>query len=609
MYVSSLSLAQDTLRVSDVVAKNGVFIPDYITVMNDKERAISFQDIVTNKIQISKKPMQHGHLGMTGEAWWIKLIVENDTKLNQTLMAEMQNLHLNNIELYVVEPQSNKIIWHTKTGDMLSFNNRPLSTREFVFDITVPKNTTYHCYFYIDNGFESISLPFYMHTPSSFARYEASFVSIFFIFSGGLFTMCLISLYIFINSKSSLFLYYSLFTISDLLWALSNYGFAFQWLWPENPFWHNLSANFFPITSFVLFIPFIKEYFEIKKNFSRLNSVLNFYILIGIIFLIFFPLGSLYFNKDINSLMLNCIWILLISMFLIYSYIIIISIKKQPSKSNIIFSIGLIFMMVGAIMNVIRELTPLPVNSITEHIGMVLLWLEIILSSYAIALNINTLLIERTKLLIANAEHQKELLKTEINAQDSERKRLASDLHDDLGVLLSVAKIEASKVKNQSFLIDILDNSIKKISSITQQIHQSSVEQFGLADALEEFLITIENSVPFKFSYELDIQYSISKEYQVHIFRIATELINNCIKHSKANNVNFFIKNIIINNQKILLISIVDDGEGFDISSQKRGLGLSNIESRVQIMNGNLNIESTIHKGFSVQIEINVSQT
>lgn len=607
MYASTLSLAQDTLRVSDVVAHNSLFIPDYITVLNDKERKITFADIVSKNTLLHQKPMHYGHLGMAGDAWWIKLILKNDTKLDHTLMAEMQNLHLNKIELYIYDPNQNKIVAKAKTGDLLPFKNRPLSTREFVFDITIPKNTTYNCYFYIDNGFESISLPFWLHTPSSFAKYEASFISIFFIFFGSLLTMCLISLYIFINSNMKLFLFYSLFTISDLLWTLSNYGFAFQWLWPENPFWHNISANFFPITSFVLFIPFIKEYFEIKNNFNLINSILNIYILIGIVFIIFFPFSSLYFNKDINSLMLNGIWVLLISMFFIYSFIIIISIRNRPSKSNIIFSIGLILMMVGAIVNVIRELTPLPVNSITEHIGIVLLWIEILLSSYAIALNINTLLKERSRLMTANAAHQKELLKTEIDAQDRERKRLASDLHDDLGVLLSVAKIEAHKVKNQPLLIDILDDSIKKISNITHKIHPISVEQFGLSDALDEFLYNITNSVPFKLHYELSIHYHLSNEFQVHIFRIATELINNCIKHSKAENVKFIIKNNIINNQKILLISIIDDGIGLDKTAPKKGIGLSNIESRVQIMNGNLKIESTNNKGLSIDIEIILS--
>src|SRR5262249_54396695 len=92
----------------------------------------------------------------------------------------------------------------------------------------------------------------------------------------------------------------------------------------------------------------------------------------------------------------------------------------------------------------------------------------------------------------------------------------------------------------------------------------------------------------------------LPREYELALYRITQELINNVLKHAEAKNVSLQIG---YRDKKIILM-IEDDGKGFDVAEHRDGYGLKNLEARTKLLNGTMHIESTLGKGTSILIEV-----
>lgn len=214
----------------------------------------------------------------------------------------------------------------------------------------------------------------------------------------------------------------------------------------------------------------------------------------------------------------------------------------------------------------------------------------------------------------AEIKHQKDLIHATILTQENERKRIAQDLHDDISSKLNVihlnsnllldgglSKKEYSDV-NKS-IIDITNRTLQSARKIAHDLLPPILNKFGLESAIEELVDDFNTSKKIVISYQLEYpKYHLDKTLELHLFRILQELINNSIRHGKAKNINLVLK---INNSKLHL-SYSDNGIGFDLkrTQLQKGLGMKNIESRVELLNGTLKIDSKINSGTTFTINI-----
>lgn len=199
---------------------------------------------------------------------------------------------------------------------------------------------------------------------------------------------------------------------------------------------------------------------------------------------------------------------------------------------------------------------------------------------------------------------QKERMLNEIAVLENERKRMAYDLHDGLGPMLSSIKLNINSIETiadeDKAIIQKasshIDEAIKNMRSISYNLLPVTLERKGLFEALREFIE--HSSAKSKLPIQLFIKHhvEIPKEKEIHIFRILQEIIHNSIKHAHA-------KNLYIGfgyEDERLVIFAKDDGIGFDVAKIKEtsgGLGLKSIESRADILNCLMLIESSPGKG------------
>ena len=207
---------------------------------------------------------------------------------------------------------------------------------------------------------------------------------------------------------------------------------------------------------------------------------------------------------------------------------------------------------------------------------------------------------------------QKEQAIAIMETQEQERKRIAEDIHDSLGHLLSTAKLNlqalpADQQKNYVPVVNLLDQASVEIRNISFNLMPKALEEEGLVPALYELADKIRQSKLFDVMIQVhDMEnFQLDKQTRYNIYRIVQEAVNNILKHANAHEITIQL----IRHGEVLSIMIEDDGKGFDKQLLKQaGRGLRNITARSEWLHGNITIDSSPGRGTTIAIEIPVKQ-
>ena len=219
---------------------------------------------------------------------------------------------------------------------------------------------------------------------------------------------------------------------------------------------------------------------------------------------------------------------------------------------------------------------------------------------------------------IRELEKDKQLVAVDslLKGQEEERSRLAKDLHDGLGGLLSGVKFSLSNMKDNLIItpdnmtvfersLDMIDTSIKELRRVAHNMMPEMLTKFGLGEALKEYCNTINATKLLTVKYQSHgMTARMDKSSEIIIYRIIQELLNNTLKHAAAKEA--FVQ--LIREDSRLNIVVEDNGKGFNanLPENNKGAGWANIRSRVEYLKGQLDIHSEQGKGTLVNIEFNV---
>ena len=215
------------------------------------------------------------------------------------------------------------------------------------------------------------------------------------------------------------------------------------------------------------------------------------------------------------------------------------------------------------------------------------------------------------KLLMQEA-YETELLKTQIEVQEQTLKTVAYDLHDNIGQLLSLTAVTLSTIdakdakavhEKVTFIEDLTQRSIREVKALSKLLHSEDLIKLGLIEAIEFELNWLKRSNRFDIVFiKPDYLNMMPKNNQETIvFRLFQEIINNIIQHARATEI---IINLV-NSANEVQLTIKDNGVGFDtdaIDQSKKGMGLSNIKKRTEMINGSATITSVLGGGSEIKI-------
>ncbi|MFN2423854.1 MAG: two-component regulator propeller domain-containing protein [Cryomorphaceae bacterium] len=221
------------------------------------------------------------------------------------------------------------------------------------------------------------------------------------------------------------------------------------------------------------------------------------------------------------------------------------------------------------------------------------------------------------ELLKAITRQQKMQLEAIVNTEEKERKRIARDLHDGVGQLLSSVKINLgvareyiaqSKFLETTELVDVsrsaIDEITEELRNISYNLLPPSLEQFGLASAIAEEVNKLKTNPELFVHFDnstTDIKFD--PKVEIVLFRVFQELLNNALKHADASEITIQL----IQHKTELVLMIEDDGTGFELREsveKKDSSGLKNLYSRINFIDGKITVDSTPSSGTSIIIEI-----
>ncbi len=290
---------------------------------------------------------------------------------------------------------------------------------------------------------------------------------------------------------------------------------------------------------------------------------------------------------------------------------------KLISKTK--FNIAWISISVGFLLMALRRLNDLYTliyvkdDSFQAYIGS---WIAVVISltMFIASFYIHKIFDLINKLSEFRKQNEAKVLTAIISTEEKERKHFAKELHDGLGPVLSSAKMSISAIdksdlaeRNKIILGKTefaIDSAIVTTKEISYHLNPQILEYYGLEKGIKNFIqnVMVNSNTSITIDTNLN-SLRLLNNIEVILFRISCELINNTLKHASATKANI---KIMVDGPKLILL-YEDNGGGFDVDTAlDKGMGLTNIQSRVRALNGNIEFKSSKGKGVYVFIELKI---
>ncbi|MBU3662964.1 MAG: hypothetical protein FGM41_07175 [Bacteroidetes bacterium] len=552
----------------------------------------------------------------------------------KTYFLEVENTLIDKIYFYHIA--ENKLIKTDESGDEIPFYKRKTPFRNPLFEVAVYEKGKHIILLKVIADGRRLNFPLRLIEANSFVSIAEKKDLLFGLYLGVLFILCFLSAYFGYIIGDSVFYFFALYIgfLSINQSILS--GISFQYWWPNQSELSNKSAPVTIVLAIIFGLIFAKSFFKNEGYNKYVIRGLNIFLALNILLLSMILQSGEVFNFSV-FLMYNFIIIFYVMLCILGIYYLF----KNVRISRFYF---LGFLLATAIISFMTYLTNKrePEFVFTNNLVIYLLLFKCIILFLALIdrfrvykndkelaqsqliqklEEINTLKENLNDELVRQIEtktqelekKQTELYWSILTGEERERKRIAKELHDGLGAQLSAIKLHAqsedyenvllmNKTKNHhQNLIKQIDEACLEVRSISHDLLPPGLINSGIIESINRFVHQLkENSdIDLKFIHQINKE-AFTKDLEVQIFRIIQELLNNIIKHANAQSAAI---QIIQNNSRLLIIA-EDDGTGFDLEENHKGLGINNIKNRIASLNGSIVFDTQKNNGTTVIIEI-----
>lgn len=221
-------------------------------------------------------------------------------------------------------------------------------------------------------------------------------------------------------------------------------------------------------------------------------------------------------------------------------------------------------------------------------------------------------LVQQARLQQAILQEQEQATRAVLEAEEKERQRIAGDLHDGVGQLMSAARMNLSLLENElnfeddkkksafNKALSLVDDSCREVRAVSHNIMPNALLKAGLISAIREFIQKIDQRALEVTLYTDGINERLPSAVESVLYRVIQECVNNVIKHSHANKLDM----TLIKDDEGISITIEDNGKGFDTRTSSEGIGLQNMQTRIHYLKGNIEWDSAPGKGTVVTIQV-----
>jgi signal transduction histidine kinase len=382
--------------------------------------------------------------------------------------------------------------------------------------------------------------------------------------------------------------------------------------------WFSYINDISQLLAYCMYFPFLRHYLNTKQNEPKLDRQLSVFSFALIVYIFVYWVFKWNDWKTIGWHSWNIMRVLLIAM-VIYLATKVWKMKQPYAFYPIIGGLSFTFLALLAMAFTIYGewilQFPYPFNYAVFYyfVGIII---ELIFFSLGLGFKHRMDEVEKVEaqqaLRLVADRQEFERYKSMTEARETERSRIAKDLHDGIGGLLSGVKISLANMQTRLGLkaddqlvfarsLDMLDGSVQELRRVAHAMMPPSLEVFGLKAALRDYVKSVDSMKTMKAVFQaVGEEHKLASENELIVYRIVQELMNNILKHAQATEC--LIQLAYLPDQ--LSITVEDDGNGFDSQLEKKGMGWINIRQRVKFLKGSLDLNTSEGNGTSVQINI-----
>lgn len=433
------------------------------------------------------------------------------------------------------------------------------------------------------------------------------FVSVCFFAFGFLTLVFILSLFLNFFLKSKLYKYYTYYIVSVLLFIIAVYIKELKFFDRENNKLLLIGIDLIQVIINFLFCVFIYQaLIKYDKKHKKLNLFIKIFLALLIVHFSIALLFPDFFRVDLKLFIISRIVIFILTI----PFYIVICKNIYKSYFKFLFAATTILYLAGlmAFLDSTLNYTVIRFNNAFFYLCIGFFAENI---SF-IGLITYNYFFEKKLQIKKDIEHQKELLFTQIEIQNQTMQQIGRDIHDNIGQKLTLASLYTQQLafenkapqinKSIDNVSEIINQSLTELRNLSKSLIDNSIDNYTLYELVVSECENVNKLKKCKVSFE-DFSTTKILPYQIKniIYRITQEFLQNSIKHSNCKNISIILDENINN----IVLTLIDNGKGFNTDSKDyNGIGLKNIKTRTEILNGKFILESKISIGTKLVIEI-----
>lgn len=603
---------------------------NFTTIFDSKQNQLSINEILkVDKTKFNALEDENHDLGFTADNYWLHFSIKNETDSDLKYYLESSRPIVDVANLYKVI--NNKVVSFQKSGDNIPFKDRSFKHRKTLFTVYLLPNESADYYINLKSDGEVINAPVILRTPVNLVEVTSFEQIVFGFFYGILLIASILYFFFFYAMKERVFLYYGLYVVFIGLLQFSLDGYFYQFITPNAGWLSNKSVLLFAIISGFFLGKYAQNYLKVGQVSIRLNIFFNvLYVCLGLLFLviIFIPQWFHYGYPVMNFL--GLLLLILIITSLIHIYV-------ETKKIYSFFTLGILSLVTGFVVFILKNFSLLPYNFITENSSKLGTGLEVIFLSLSMASLIKDLKDEREKLQGLALQKSEEMNEMKSYFLSNISHELRTPLNTIMNFIESIDGETDSKSIHEKCEV-IRSSSSSLLSSVNDILDFSKIEKdeikleeadFDLQKLLNEIKTDTLNRAQNK---GLDFQYTQCQDLPKMVFgdvdrirQILVNLLSNALKFTSEGIVKFKVDCEIIDDKVALNFIVSDTGDGiskekinsiFDSFSQQSinnsrkygglGLGLYIVKALVKLYKGDIEVQSIVNQGTVCNVKLNL---
>lgn len=598
-------------------------ISKQLFILEDKDKQWDIGDVRKEPLfsHFERNTMTVPNYGYTSSTYWVYFEVENNSTFTEKVL-EIPYPPLNEIDIYMYG-HNGELLQELQLGAKYPFDERPLFYPNFSFYFDVEENEQRTFFIRFDTE-GSMQMPIQIWERSEFVAQKQLDYLFFGIFYGITGVMALYNLFLFFSLKHTSYLYYVLVILSTSMISICLNGIGFQYLWPDSPWWNMRSIVFFMSLATVLGLLFTDSFLDLKQHLPKWRKYLYFLLMMNMLNALFVFIT---YQPALRLLVFN-----LGAMIVIILSAAFIVLRRGVRQARFFIVAWSVFLF-GVLISMLADAALIPLTPFTKNVWQLSVSMEVILLSLALADRINILQKEKNEAVLESHKSQKQAIENLKRADQLKDEFLAMTSHElrtpitgIIGIAETLQNGAAGQVSKKMYdhlslivlsgkrlsnlINDLLD--FTKLKNKELQLNLAPVNMKEITDVVLTVCRPLLQDKNIRLQNKMDEKMAPVHADENRVQQILYNLIGNAIKYTDRGEIVIWAQEL----DNYIQIAVSDTGRGIPATKQdfifddfyqiklenmheigSSGIGLSITKQLVELHEGNVHVESTLHEG------------